>query len=511
MESVYQSPVATGNLVWIANPSSGSVAFIDATSFAVQTVEAGDSPTYLAAVPDPTDDVAIVQNALSQNATLLRDHQGTLVATTFPSTADANSWAVSPKGTWALAWTNATLISNADPTQGFQDIAVLDLSGVHAPVILSVGYRPSQVAFASDESRAFAVTQDGISVIQLSGAGAPLVTQNFPLVALGPAYTTVQPEAGPPDGSTDAHSVLSMLTGDAQVVDAAASANPDVSFMPDGSFALVRIDGAAGIGVVSLTDGTTTSVALPALPTDLTMSPHGDFAVVALRDASAVAILPLPGIFTNPTTYTVVTIPGEIIGRAIVTPDAASALLFTTAATVPRLTVLTLATQQSRTILLHDAISAVFPSPDGHNAIVLHLVTPTPGSGIEGAFSIVPVAQSLPAKIVGVPAPPTSVAISPDSTRALISIRDDSTSTYGLQMALMPSLEVQPFSLASPPIAVGIVAGAFRGYAAQDYPEGRISFFDLTASSCDDAGSCNGERTITGFDLASRVVTGGSQ
>src|SRR5580692_84193 len=79
-ESVYQSPVATGNVVWIANPTSGRVAYIDAQTFDVKTVEAGDGPTYLAAVADPTDDVAIVLNVLSQDATLLRDHMGTLSA-----------------------------------------------------------------------------------------------------------------------------------------------------------------------------------------------------------------------------------------------------------------------------------------------------------------------------------------------------------------------------------------------------------------------------------------------
>jgi hypothetical protein len=39
LESNYESPVATGNLVWIANPSSGLVAYIDAATFVVQTVE----------------------------------------------------------------------------------------------------------------------------------------------------------------------------------------------------------------------------------------------------------------------------------------------------------------------------------------------------------------------------------------------------------------------------------------------------------------------------------------
>ncbi len=128
-ESNYQSPVATGNVVWTANPTNDEVAYIDAVSFTVQTIQAGEGPTYLAAVPDPNDDVAIVQNAASDDATLLRrDSQGDIVSTTFESTADANSWAISASGRWAIAWTNGSLVANAVAAQSFDDIAVMDLS-----------------------------------------------------------------------------------------------------------------------------------------------------------------------------------------------------------------------------------------------------------------------------------------------------------------------------------------------------------------------------------------------
>jgi hypothetical protein len=520
-ESNYQSPVATGQVVWIANPTSGLVAYIDATTFDVETVEAGDGPTYLAAVPDPTDNVAIVLNVLSQDATLLRDHLGTLSAKTFPSTADANSWAISASGRWAIAWTNSTLISSADPTQGFQDIAVLDLSGARAPKNLSVGYRPSQVAFSGDAT-AFAVTQDGISVVDLLGGSEPSVVSNFPLSApvgqstvdASPVDAT-SPDAAPLDGSPEA-SVTVSPADDAGVAPSTTSASHDVSFTPDGSYALVRSDGVAAITIVSLAQGTTTAVSLPSPPTDLDMSPDGTFALAVLRDNSAVVTLPIPGIFTDPTSFTTTTITGEVIGRAIVTARTSNgqfALLFTTVADVERLTVLTLqATPTFHTIVLHAPVLAVFPTADAENAIVLHSVTPTPGSNVEGAFSIVPLGPAdLPAKIVGVPAPPTAVALSPTSDHALISIRDDSTNTYGLYIGLMPSLEVVNYTLASPPIAVGIAAGSSRGYVAQDYSEGRITFVDLGSEDCDAQSPCEQARTITGFDLGARVVTGSGQ
>jgi hypothetical protein len=544
-ESDYQSPVATGQFVWTANPTSGRVAYIDAKSFSVQTVQAGDGPTYLAAVPDPngSGETAIVLNVRSSDATLLRHDSPTGVPSTtrYPSTSDANSWTVSPKGRWAIAWTDATKIANADPTQGFQDMAVLDVNpppGVKPlpSTVLAAGYRPSQLAFSQDETRAFVVTQDGITVIDLSGA-QPVATQNFALSA--PVAPTV---AVPDSGMSEAGSVgtpaleASAVGAEASVMDAgddsattvapapdsagstpddsatpppgpAPSGMPDVSFTTDGAYALVRQSGVPAITVVSLKDGSPTRVDLPVAPTDLALAPDGTFAVAVLRDLSAVAVLPLPRIASDPSSFTMTEIPGQIIGRAIVAEDLttkqASVLLFTTVVATDSLTVLTLQPAPSfRTIPLHAPVLAVFPTADGQNAIVLHNVTPAPNSGVKGAFSIVPIGKSLPAKIVSLTAPPTAVALAPSGDRALVAMSDNTT-TFGVQMAIMPTLEVVPYTLASPPTAVGIAAAAGMGFVAQNYTDGRITFIDLASG----AGAA-AVRTITGFELGARIIQG---
>ncbi len=262
-ENKFKAPVATGNFVWTANPTSGRVAYINATTFNVQTTPAGNGPTYLAAVADATDDVAVVLNVLSEDATLLRvGPQGALTTQTYASTADANSWAISASGHWGIAWTDATFVDNPDPTQGFQSVAVMDLSATvpdpqrPAPsTLLAVGYRPVEVAFSSDDARAFAVTEDGISVIDLKN-GTPTVLRQDPLSA--PANSS------PLDASAS--------TGDASGSDAAgddgsaggtASGAPDVSFTPDGAYALVRRDGLSTVTIDALADGTLTTIPLP--------------------------------------------------------------------------------------------------------------------------------------------------------------------------------------------------------------------------------------------------------
>ncbi|MGA7120998.1 MAG: hypothetical protein WBY94_12920 [Polyangiaceae bacterium] len=542
-EADYQSPVATGKIVWTANPTSGRVAYVDATTFVVQTVQAGDGPTYLAAVPnaDPasTSEAAIVLNVRSQDATLLRSDGtgGPPSTTTFPSTADANAWAMSPSGRWAIAWTDATRIANADPTQGFQDLAVLDLSPTspRPPSILGdIGYRPSQVVFSADETEAFVVTEDGISVIDLVGGQQPAVTQNFPLSA--PTPVTSLPDAAAADAGAPDVEAPDALLGEASASEAGAgqpaseagggmsppqsstSGMPDVSFTPDGSFALIRQDGVAAITVVSLNDGSPTTVALPEAPSDLTVSPDGTFAIAVLRELGAVAILPLPGIVSAPTSLTLTPIPGEVVGRAIVaqngTLNQTSVLLFTTAAPIERLTVLTLKPQPSiRTIVLHAPVLAVFPTGDAQNAIVLHSVTPTPGSSVKGAFSIVPIAQDLPAKIVSLGAPPIAVALAPpclgacaatNSDSALVMVSDQ-TSVFAVELVTLPSLDVREYTLPSPPTAVGIATAAGdagSGFVAQNYADGRITFIDLGGGTV---------RTITGFELSARVVQGSDQ
>jgi hypothetical protein len=520
--------VATGSIVWTANPTSGRVAYVDAVSYAVQTVQAGDGPTYLAAVPnaDPnaTSEAAIVINVLSQDATLIRrDNQsGDIASVSYPSTQDANAWAMSPSGRWAIAWADATRFTNPDPTQGFQDMMIMDLKAT-APAAaypVTVGYRPSQVVYSQDESRVFAVTQDGISVVDLTQP-SPIAIAAFPLSAPLPVPEAGAPDAsldagGGPDASDAASDVASDVTSDApsvSVPDAtpvgttSVSTLPDVSFTPDGSYALVRVDGVAAITVVSLASGAATPVVLPSAPTDLTIAPDGTFAIAVLRSTGTVAVLPLPGIASSPGSYTTTTIPGETIGRAIVAEDPttkqSNVLLFTTVGGIDDLTILTLgATPSFRTMSLHAPILAVFPTPDGQNAIVLHTVAST--ATVKGAFSIVPVAKSLPSKIVSLTAPPLAVALAPTSDRALVTISDNANN-FGVELAVMATQAVTPFTLASPPTAVGIAAAAGAdgtGFVAQNNADGRITFVDLSEATA---------RTITGFELAARVAVGSGQ
>ena len=473
LESSYGAPVATGSFVWIPNPASGRVAYIDAKALKVETVEAGNGPTYLAPVPAPNADVAIVLNVLSYDATLLRAEQGHLTTDSLPVPSGGNAWAVSSDGRWAIAWTDARGVPSASAADGYQDITVLDLTeGALASTPLTVGYRPVALAFDAAGSRAFAVTGDGITVIELAAKGAPLVSKNVKL-------------------SEDA------------LDDAAAR---DVAITPDGAYAVVRRDGKATISVFALADGARTDVLLPAPATDMDLSTDGTVAVVVLRDTSQVALLPVPGIVDSPAAFPLVDVPEAIVGSAALAAKSPTALLYTNGIPSSLLTSLDIssATPVPHSVLLHAPVEAVFPTPDAAHALVLHgAVAPdAPDAGAmayPGALSLVPLAADLPSKILGLDAPPVSVAIDPQGTRALVATGDEAHPSYHVHVASMPSLQIQSYPLGSLPIAAGIVAGAGKGFVAQKHPDGRITFVDF------DSGDA---RTITGFELASQVSDG---
>ena len=65
VESDYEAPVATGKFVWIANPKSGRVAYVDAATLQVKTVEAGNARPPHATVEILTPDEQTVTGEFS--------------------------------------------------------------------------------------------------------------------------------------------------------------------------------------------------------------------------------------------------------------------------------------------------------------------------------------------------------------------------------------------------------------------------------------------------------------
>lgn len=563
VEKAFEAPVATERFVWATNPKTGRVALIDATTFQVKTIAAGQGPTYIAALPGKGDR-AIVINAISNDVTFLAQRtDATLEQRTYQIAPRANSWAISPDGRFAIAWTDVTRITRPDVIEGFQQISIIDLEDADAPSrvpVRTVGFRPSSISFASNPPRAFAVTEDGITVVDLSTARDPKVLRTLPLDAAQVAMTLPQlddagadggpldgggddadsgpADAGAPDtddGTTDADpadaqadardagadavidvsadardagttdvTTTDIALGDARHPDARAdtgtippqTGKADVSITPDGAFAIFRREGSAIVTVVDLADGARWSWTLSGPVTDLDLADTGSRAVAVVRNEGRIAVLPVPG--RGPAPFDDVVVAGETVGSVAIAPRGTHALLYSNAVAVNRITVLDMsATPKSRPVALHAPVLSVFPTPTAEHAIVVHNSFKGQAFMSAGAFSVMPLSGSQTPVIQPTDAPVLSVAVSPTGDRAIVAVRDDVKKIYAVYLASMPSLVVDRYALATPPVAAGFVGAEGYAFVAQEHPGGRVSFIDAKAEQV---------RTITGFELGAGVV-----
>src|SRR5688572_15087474 len=478
IESSFQAPVVSGRFIWSANPDSGRVALVDALSREVSTVPAGLSPTYLAAIAGDGQNRAIVLNTGSADATLFRQAaDGSLSQLDIPTHQNATAWTTSANGRWAIAWSDATLMGPLDPTEGLQDITVIDL-GVDPPrpARFSVGYRPVQVMIDADETRAYAVTRDGISVIELGDA--PRVLDDVILVSTEEALAGTLGEP---------------------VLD-------DVPLTSDGRFALIRFRGTPKLKIIELASNRSQVLELPGEVSDVDIAGDSSRAVAVVRSTGQVAVFDLAAALDDPAAVALHAFTGETIGSAALPDTGSAALLFTNASDSDRLAILDTAADPAapgaqRVVSLKAPINAVFASPEGSHAVAL--LEPDPESDRKGAFSVIPVADALPAKIQGTDAPPFRVTLASTTAgvRGLVTVRDDASGVHGAYVLRMPSLQVDFVPLSSPPIAAGVLPDDGIAFVAQQHPEGRITFIDLETAQAE---------TLTGFELSDRVIDGES-
>lgn len=535
--SAFQVPVVSGQWVWTANPSSGRVALIDAKSFTVRTALAGAGPTYLTALPAPSGGSrALVINTESDDATLLAaSATGEIeITATLPVHEAANAWTVTPSGRFAVAWTDASAVENPDPSQGFQDITVLDLSeGARRAKRLSVGYRPARVFVDADERHVYIATDAGLDVVDLASDDGPVVEREVELSA-HPANDTARRE---------------------------------VNVTPNGDYAFVRREGQSIVTVVDIARGSFKDIELPGVVTDLDLTSDAKLAIAVVRErlipagdpaagagaggeagqssdtsagglgagggadvasggagapdvsaagtggsggapqtsarrTSLAVLLPIDTIFDSPSAFDSVELE-EPFGSVELGERADTALLFSNGVPSTHLTLLGLQDAAHRTLDLKLPVFTASPTPDGAHAIAL--LQPPAGSKQPGAFAVIPVAKDLPSRIQGTAAPtaPAGRATLPEAmlalsdTRALVTVSDGSGVNVSYLVS-MPELSVDTFALDSVPLphASGIVLEANQAFVAQRHPEGRITFIDLETKQ---------RRTLTGFELSTKV------
>jgi len=548
----YRAPVVSGRWVWTANPDTGKVAIVDAKTFSVRLADAGANPTFLTALPsDAKTAKALVLNVGSKDATLLRASETGPVSAfgPIPLQANANAWTVSKTGKFALAWTDSHGLA-ADATENFQDLSVVDLRSTEPKATrLVVGLVPSRVFIDDAEKQAYVVAKSGISVIDLASKDGPRVLREE-AVSDDPLHEDVSSRdvSVMPDGSyafvrhegsavitlvelatgklssltlsgpvtdldlvSDAKSVLAVVRGNVVPPpqdDGTAGAGGDHGEEPQtagagGEGGAFDAAGASsGGGTSGGGSGGTSGGGSGGTSGGVNAGGNGGSANSA-NPHSTLAILPIPGIFSDKGNFASVSI-DEQFGLVNIAPEGTAALLYTNAIASSHLTILETAPGatflEHRTVDVRGNVRDVYPSPDGAYAIA-SFTSPTRDSGTKPGFAAIPVSAKTPVRVQTTDAPVFAVAQSAgDTPRAVVTV-SDGNANFSAYVVRMPELVIDAVKLPSRPLpgATGLVPDAGVAYIAQAHPQGRITFINLETGV---------SRTITGFEIAAKVVNG---
>jgi DNA-binding beta-propeller fold protein YncE len=470
----FEAPRAGARFVYVANPGRDTVAVIDSSSLSIKTVGVGDTPTYLSTVPGR--DIALVINVGTKDLSLLRtDAAGATRVKDLHVVAGANAIAVAPDGKHAIAW-----YDSAQRTPGvgsFQDLSVLTLDdGAEASAPLTVGFKPTDVVFASDGSAAFVVNEDGISVLRFAEVKGPA---RAPIVRL----------SGGAPGMNDPR---------------------DVSVTKDGRYAVARRQNTAEVLLVDIAASKVTSVNLGGFVTDLDLHAPGGagekpYALAVLRNEATIVRLPVPEGFADSAQAVRTRLAGETIGSAALSPDGKTAVLYTTADPVERLVVVDLeGAEAPRPVRLRKAVRAVALAPDGVTALVVHTkVAGDPKATMDVevmidrsfGYTVVNLKDGF-AKLQLTDVEVGPLAVTPDGTRAFVLLSREPDVRVAQRITL-GSFLVDDFVLGSPPVAIAALAKeAGKVFVSQAHPQGRISFINWTSGEV---------QSVTGFELNGRI------
>lgn len=493
-QRAFETPQAGSRFVYVANPRRDNVAVIDSRTLAIQSVEAGDGPTYLVTVPErdgtPVDE-ALVVNANANTATVLRTSAAGVTTTAqMPVVAGANAIAVAPNGHYAVVYLDTSRPNQGVPAGSFQEVAVLRLDpGMERGLLLSVGFRPVSVVFSADGQTGFVITEDGVSILRFASLTGPALV---PTVSFYDDRIITPGDAGMSDAGVS-------ISRDARA--------QDVSVTRDGRYAIARFAGTTAMRVIDLMQRTGQTVDLGTEITDMDVSPDGTFALAALRGESRVLRIPIPAGFSDASVRRSIDLPGEVVGSVTMSPDGARALVYSTAAMTERATLLDLAGTDAPAVLrLRKTVRAVAFAPGGGSALIVHgrsegSVT-EPGIDLETqidrsfGYSVLNVAERF-TRLQLTSADVGPFALVPGGSHAFVLLRDDARHVALAQRITLASLTIQDIALGSPPVSVGAVPATERAFIGQDHPEGRITFVDWNTGT---------QQSITGFELNSRIV-----
>ncbi|MDB4953993.1 MAG: hypothetical protein JWO36_1562 [Myxococcales bacterium] len=481
VEYDFGAPISSDRFVYVAMTAQDELARIDGRTLAVISTHVGKSPRDVATIPH--SDGAVVLDSTNGTATVVRPSGSTDVIRVLPTLQHLNRLDIDPSGRFAVIWFDLAKAIKEGGINGvgsFQDVTVVALAEGHERAVdLTVGFRPRNVQFDAAGNRAYVVTQDGVSVIDL-------------------AYATMHgPSIVPP----------------IPVADPAIPADTlEVDIVSTGEYAAVSEAGSSALRIVSVgatNPGQAWQIPLASAASDIDLAPDGARVYVVERTAKKLAIIDVPGDGINPAGVQTIDLADATLGSLALSHDGTRAVLYTNATLDERLTLvkLDLPGFPHVTWPLKKGVRAVGISPTSDSAIVLHAKAfgdPAAATSVDDfidksyGYSLVDLASGF-AKLQITPVDPGAFTYASDGAKAYVSLDggDGLTAPRALQIVNTHTGVVTTKQLGSPPSAVGILPGIAQAFVAQRHTLGRVSFVDLLDDSV---------RTVTGFDLNGHVV-----
>ncbi len=481
VEYAIGAPISSGRYIYVAMTEQDQLARIDGQTLAVRSTAVGASPRVVRTIPG--SDGAVVLDSINGTAHVVRpagDGDTVKVLATLPN---LNRVDIDPSGRYAVVWFDLArhLEDNSIGGVGsFQDVTVIALApGVERAVNLTVGFRPREVQFDAAGTRAYVITQDGVSVVDLGYA-----TTNGP--AIVPPIPVADPLVDPED--------------------------IEVNVVATGTYAAVRQAGESALRIVDvggLEPGRTWLIPLASPATDIDLAPDGSRVYAVERAARQLAIVDVPADALDPAGVESIDLATASVGSFVLSADGRRGLMFTNATSDERITLIKLdeAGFPQLTWPLKKSVRAAGLAPNGTSAIVLHAKAfgdPATASSVDEyidrsyGYSLLDLGTGF-AKLQVTPVDPGAFAYAPDGSKAYVALDggDAVTATRALQTVTTTTGVVISTALGSPPAAVGILPTVGKAFTAQRHPLGRVTFVDILSSEV---------RTVTGFDLNSQIV-----
>jgi DNA-binding beta-propeller fold protein YncE len=474
------APISSQRYVYVAMTAQNELARIDGQTLAVTSTAVGKSPRVVAAIPG--GDGAVVLDSTNGTATIVRPAATGDAIRVLGTLPNLNRLDLDPTGRFAVVWfdlAQAIKDHGLTGTGSFQDVTVIALApGGEKAVNLTVGFRPRNVQFDAAGTRAYVVTQDGVSVIDLAYA------------------TDHQPSIVPPIAVADP---------------AIAPEDLEVDIVSTGEYAVVRQAGNPGLRVVDVGSdpGHAYDIPLASPATDIDLSRDGSRVYAVERTAMKLAIVDIPADALDPTGVETIDLSDATLGSLVLSPDGRRALLFTNATLDERITLVKLDQPGYPHVTwpLKKSIRALGISPTSDTAILLDAKAfgdPATATSVDDfidksyGYTLLDLASGF-GKLQLTPVDPGPFAYAPDGSKAYVALDggDAVTATRALQIVATHTGVVTTKPLGSPPSAVGILPGANQAFVAQRHPLGRVSLLDLVTDAV---------RTVTGFDLNSHIV-----